>query len=100
MRPSSARAAVVGTTWLVLADSPDHTRRHAIPAHIQHHKLRPVAPTVQLHHAATTKVHAHSIVPFITVLFHSKLATRRHLPIRPNTDHTHAARMCHAQTVP
>ena len=45
MRPSSARAAeiVANTTRLVLADSPDHTRRHAITAHIHHHKLRPVA---------------------------------------------------------
>ena len=57
MRPSSARAAGV-TTRLVLADSPEHTRSHGITAYIQHDKLRLVAPTVQLHHPATAKVHA------------------------------------------
>ena len=30
------------STRLVLADSPDHTRSHAITAHIQHDELRPV----------------------------------------------------------
>ena len=84
------------------------SRPHAPPRHHRPHPARRAQAgrcTVQLHHTATAKVHAQATVPGVVgitrvVTSHSKLATRRHLPIRPDTDHTHAACMCHTHTVP
>ena len=84
------------------------SRPHAQPRHHRLHPARQAQAGCSRQYSCTTRPPPRSTprpsvpgpVGKTSVRSHSKLARRRHLPIWADTDDTHAACMCHADTVP